>query len=126
MDFLLGHLEEVKDRNDVYPEEHFKINVELGWAKLNEYHTLLNDTFTYITALALCPAFRWTWIEKHWADTPKWIALAKTSVNQLWQKPHNPAELASQTELVGNRIIRHRDSLPTSLNEALNQLTKGA
>lgn len=39
---------------------------------------------------------------------------------------HNPARLASQTKLVRTQITRHRDSSPTPVNEALNQLAKGA
>lgn len=42
------------------------------------------------------------------------------------QTPHNPAELASQTELIRSRIARHQDSSPTPINNALNQLAKGA
>jgi hypothetical protein len=40
--------------------------------------------------------------------------------------PRNAAELASQTELIQSRIMRHQNSSPTPINEALNQFLKGA
>lgn len=40
--------------------------------------------------------------------------------------PHNPVELACQTELVKKQITRHLDSSPTPIKDALDQLSKGA
>jgi hypothetical protein len=40
--------------------------------------------------------------------------------------PQNPDELKSQTKHIQSRIVRHQNSSPTSINEAVNQLAKGA
>ena len=49
-------------------------------------------------------------------EEPNWIA----------KTPQNAAELEFQTTHLKNRIVRHQDSSPTSINEAFNQLVKGA
>jgi hypothetical protein len=48
--------------------------------------------------------------------------------NEPWQPktPHTAAELSSQNNFIKTRLARHQDSSPSSINEALNQLTKGA
>jgi hypothetical protein len=40
--------------------------------------------------------------------------------------PQNLMELESQSVYIRNRVVRHQDSSPGSINEALSQLTKGA
>ena len=40
--------------------------------------------------------------------------------------PQNATELQNQTAHLKNRIVRHQDSSPTSINEAFDQLVKGA
>jgi hypothetical protein len=40
--------------------------------------------------------------------------------------PQNATELERQTEHLKNRIVRHQDSSPTPINEAFDQLVKGA
>ena len=48
--------------------------------------------------------------------------------NEPWQPktPQTVAELTSQNDFIKSRLARHHDSSPSSINEALNQLTKGA
>jgi hypothetical protein len=46
--------------------------------------------------------------------------------NWVSQTPQNPNELQSQTRHIQSRIARHQNSSPTSINEALGQLSKGA
>ena len=47
---------------------------------------------------------------------------------QSWtsKTPQNAEELGSQTAHLRNRIVRHQDSSPTSINEALDHLVKGS
>jgi hypothetical protein len=40
--------------------------------------------------------------------------------------PGNPAELASQTELIKDKVARHQNSSPTPINDAVDQFLKGA
>jgi hypothetical protein len=48
--------------------------------------------------------------------------------NIVWasKTPSNVTELTSQNALIQVRIANHQNSSPTAINEALNQLTKGA
>jgi hypothetical protein len=40
--------------------------------------------------------------------------------------PQNATELECQTTHLKNRVVKHQDSSPTSINEAFDQLVKGA
>ncbi|KAI8406084.1 hypothetical protein FOFC_13552 [Fusarium oxysporum] len=63
-EFLLEVLEDYKQLASEIPDaEHFRINVNLGWEKLNKYYSRLDETPIYYTALALHPAFRWGYFE---------------------------------------------------------------
>ena len=42
------------------------------------------------------------------------------------QTPHNPIEIASQSQYVRDRMARHQGSSPTPILEAIDQFTKGA
>lgn len=46
----------------------------------------------------------------------------------IWESktPGDPAELASQTELIKDKITRHQNSSPTPINNAVDQFLKGA
>jgi multidrug efflux pump subunit AcrA (membrane-fusion protein) len=50
------------------------------------------------------------------------------SQNEPWcpKTPQTAAELSSQNNFIKAQITQHHDSSPTSINMALNQLTKGA
>src|SRR5580704_2618045 len=47
-------------------------------------------------------------------------------INWVSKTPQNSNELKSQTEHIQSRIVRHQDSSPTSIIEALSQFAKGA
>ncbi|KAM3537964.1 hypothetical protein ARSEF1564_009127 [Beauveria bassiana] len=85
-EFLLEALEGYKQLAYGIPDpEHFRINVNLGWEKLNKYYRLLDDTPIYCTALALHPAFRWGYFETEWQDRPDWVKKAKQMVREVWE-----------------------------------------
>jgi DDE superfamily endonuclease len=46
--------------------------------------------------------------------------------NWIPKTPQNPDELKNQTKHIQSRLERHQNSSPTSINEALGQLAKGA
>ena len=55
-EFLLAELEKAKAMINQYPEpEHFKVTINLGWKKLDEYYTKLDETPISCTSLALTP-----------------------------------------------------------------------
>ena len=83
-EFLLEVLEEYKQLASGIPDpEHFRININLGWEKLNKYYGLLDETPIYCTALALHPAFRWGYFETEWKDHPDWVVKAKQMVREV-------------------------------------------
>jgi hypothetical protein len=65
-------------------EHHLSTNIRLGWQKLNEYYTRLDDNSIYVAAVVLHPRMKWSYLEKRWQERPNWLVAAKTSFNQLW------------------------------------------
>jgi hypothetical protein len=52
-----------------YPDpEHFKVNINLCWKKLDRYYSRLDETPVYYAAITLHPAYRWGYFEDVWAD----------------------------------------------------------
>ncbi|KAM3465173.1 hypothetical protein MY5147_009348 [Beauveria neobassiana] len=72
-----------------YPDlEHFKININLDWDKLNEYYTKLNETPVYYASAILNPVSRWEYFENTWTDVAQRPRLqkAKEMVRELWEE----------------------------------------
>jgi hypothetical protein len=67
------------------PDEDLKLNIQLGWQKLNEYYTKLGDTEVYVAAVALRPQLRLTKIKQLWADRVDdgWICRAEQQLHDL-------------------------------------------
>lgn len=90
-EFLMERLEEWKATAENYPDpEHFKVNINLGWDKLNEYYTKLDETPVYYAAAILNPVSRWGYFENTWTDTAQrpWLAEAKRMVRRLWEEEY--------------------------------------
>ncbi|OBS15373.1 hypothetical protein FPOA_13814 [Fusarium poae] len=84
-------------------DEDLKLNIQLGWQKLNEYYTKIDDTEVYVAAVALHPQLRLTKIKQLWADRVDdgWICRAEQQLHDLWrqyrdlplpEQPHPEAE----------------------------------
>ncbi|KJZ68671.1 hypothetical protein HIM_11943 [Hirsutella minnesotensis 3608] len=85
-EFVLEALEEYKLRvADIPDSEHFRININLGWEKLNKYYCRLDETPIYYAALALHPAFRWGYFENEWKGNAEWVKTAKQMVREVWE-----------------------------------------
>jgi hypothetical protein len=90
-EFLMDSLEEWKATAEKYPDpEHFKININLGWAKLNEYYTRLDETSAYYASAILNPVSRWGYFENTWTDEAQlpWLQAAKAMVRALWDEEY--------------------------------------
>lgn len=74
--------------------EHLRININLGWEKLDKYYRLLDETPIYCTALALHPAFRWGYFENEWKDHPDWVVKAKQTVREVWETQYRRLRIA--------------------------------
>jgi hypothetical protein len=94
-EFLLGKLEMAKALIKDYPEpEHFAVNVNLGWAKLDKYYRYLKESPVYYAATALNPALRWGYFEDVWKEEhPDWIDEARELVQSLWVSEYRELQL---------------------------------
>ena len=97
-EFLLEQLERFKDIAKDFPDpEHFRININLGWQKLNEYYEILSETPIYYAGLALHPAYRWKWFERNWNYHSEWIDEAKRIVHDVWRFEYREATLPGES-----------------------------
>ncbi|KAJ6439221.1 restless-like transposase [Purpureocillium lavendulum] len=105
-EYLLSKLEEAKEKMDHYAEpEHFRVNVQLAWEKLNEYYDKLDDTPMYYASLAFHPAFGWNVIEREWETRPEWVQNAKKMVKQVWDDSYSKLEVANTS---GEPVAKRR------------------
>jgi hypothetical protein len=96
-EFLLAELEKAKAIVDQYPEsEHFSVNINLGWKKLDEYYNKLDETPIYYASLALHPAYRWGYFETVWSGRPTWVSNAKDLVQATWDREYKNLDLAME------------------------------
>ncbi|KAI8411680.1 hypothetical protein FOFC_08274 [Fusarium oxysporum] len=93
-EFLLDKLEDYKTMAERFPDaEHFRININLGWQKLDKYYQLLSETPIYYAGLALHPAYRWKWFDRKWAGNPEWNRQAKRIVHDVWHYEYRETRL---------------------------------
>ena len=94
-EFLLEVLEDYKQLASEIPDaKHFRININLGWEKLNKYYSRLDETPIYYTALALHPAFRWGYFENEWKENAEWVTKAKQMVREVWEREYRHLQIA--------------------------------
>ena len=92
-DWLLRVFKEKKDRvaeaiiedypNQEAMEDHFMINMNAAWAKLNDYYLKLDDTPVYYAAVLLHPHFK-RFCQNAWKDRPDWIISGDAAFQTLW------------------------------------------
>ena len=99
-EFLLAHFERLAEHYKHDPDEDLRLNIQLGWQKLDEYYKKLDDTEVYVAAVALHPKYRLAKIKQMWADREEdgWPATAERQLHDLWQNyksrqlPEQPSE----------------------------------
>ena len=67
MDFLLSHLEAAKTKETYTNAVHYRISVNLGWIKLDQYYAKTDANPAYIMAVFPHPHYRQHWFEAHWS-----------------------------------------------------------
>jgi len=100
-EFLMERLEEWKAAAENYPDpEHFRININLGWDKLNEYYTKLDETPAYYASAILNPASRWGYFKNTWTDKAQlpWLQEAKRMVKTLWEEEYKSLPNVSNSD----------------------------
>ncbi|KAL1581732.1 hypothetical protein WHR41_09424 [Cladosporium halotolerans] len=88
-------------------EHHFSTNINLGWQKLDEYYTKLDQWPIFCAAVVLHPGQKWRWFED-WAGRQEWINQARVSIEQLWRcyrsegtpddRPNSPKAVSEQVD----------------------------
>jgi hypothetical protein len=112
-EFLLSKLERYKEMAMDFPDpEQFRIGINMAWAKLEKYYTMLDETPIYYTAVALHWAYRWGWFEHAWAHNPDWIRSARRMVQQVWDEMYRDLDIviSSNDEPVAKRQKRYYDA----------------
>jgi len=114
-EYLLDHLEQVKERYTDWPEPHLRWCVEFGWQKAKEYYELLDRSPVYVAAVVLHPKRKWQWIDEEWKDKLNWCTEARAALKKLWSQyrdttvdspPPRP-----EKELTGLAAWRNRHTL---------------
>jgi hypothetical protein len=87
----------LQQRLDDLPNDsrhYFRVSVNNGWKKLNEYYTKLGATPLYSAAVILHPALGFRWLETQWATSEQlpWLHEAKEGLRQYWQRWYQAAD----------------------------------
>jgi len=107
-EFLLAQLEKWKKTAERYPDpEHFKININLAWKKLEEYYMKLDDTPLYYAAVVLHPQMKWEWFEWYWRHRPDWIQTARQKVQELWENEYKNRPIPENGPVLKRRKVYH-------------------
>ncbi|KAM4067718.1 restless-like transposase [Hirsutella rhossiliensis] len=81
-EFLMDRLEEWKAVAEKFPDpEHLKANINLGWDKLNDYYTKLDETPAYYASAILNPVSR-----------------GKRMVRKLWEEEYKSLPIPSMPD----------------------------
>jgi hypothetical protein len=72
----------------VETRRHFAEAINNGWAKLNEYYTLMDDSPAYAASVVLNPSHHWQYIEHKWTGerARTWLRDTKTSVKKFYNE----------------------------------------
>lgn len=79
MDYILSHLEGIKDRLTNTDSVTWRASVMLGWQKLDQYSTKTDLNPANIAAVFLHPCFKKAWFVKHWHEDDVDDALLTTT-----------------------------------------------
>ena len=64
-------------------EDHYKINLNNGWKKLQKYYNKLDDSPVWYAATILNPCTK-RYCKKAWKDQPQWLVKCDTAFQKLW------------------------------------------
>lgn len=87
MDFMLAQFEAGKAANRDDPMMSPMFNS--GWAKLDKYYCLTDESPAYVAAIVLHPSHKWHYVQENWRKD--WVEPAKALVDALWSE-YRPIE----------------------------------
>ena len=97
-------------------EDHFSINVDLAWQKLNQYYSKLDNSPVYVATVVLHPCHKWRWLEKRWKERPDWLVNARQAFTKLlnqyryYEPPEDLYSPAKRQRTAPNVIIDRESS----------------
>ncbi len=97
MDFILEQFELGKEQ--FKGDKTMAAMYNSGWAKMEKYYNLTEESPAYIAALVLDPNSKWKYVESNWR--PEWVKDAKRIMDTLWEeyKPAIPSSSVSATSI---------------------------
>jgi hypothetical protein len=126
-EFLLAHFERLAEQYRHDPDEDLRLNIQLGWQKLDEYYQKLNDTEVYVAAVALHPRYRLARIKQMWADHEDdgWPARAEEQLRDIWEGykhlplPDSPGRQLPQDDILDEIL---NPATPPSIDEPFDPM----
>lgn len=89
MDFMLAQFEAGKEAHKGDPMMGPMYNS--GWAKLDKYYRLTDESPAYVAAIVLHPSHKWHYIQENWKT--EWVESSKKLLQTLWNE-YRPVEPA--------------------------------
>ncbi|TVY62384.1 putative AC transposase [Fusarium oxysporum f. sp. cubense] len=87
MDFVLAQLE--AGREAAIDDSVMAPMYNSGWAKLDKYYRLTEESPAYVTAIVLHPSHKWHYIQENWRK--EWAESSKKLIETLWNE-YKPVE----------------------------------
>jgi hypothetical protein len=81
-----------------------------GWAKLDKYYTLTEESAAYVAAVVMDPSQKWSHFEEMWAPQPTWLPKHQELIKNVWLRQYNPTvdePEFSKDSLSKNSYVRH-------------------
>ncbi|KAF5705165.1 ribonuclease H [Fusarium mundagurra] len=108
MDFVLAQFEAGKEANVDDPVMAPMYNS--GWAKMDKYYRLTDESPAYVAAIVLHPSHKWHYIQENWKK--EWVESSKELLETLWNeyKPvESPLPLCEVPSATTNEFLNWRN-----------------
>ncbi|OXV05306.1 hypothetical protein Egran_06926, partial [Elaphomyces granulatus] len=89
-----------------------------GWAKMDKYYTLTDESPAYLAAIILNPNFKWQYIQSNWK--PDWLPRARTMMAEFWQSYKLQTSSISTPTLIPEPTQGLGQALASSSNNEFN------
>jgi len=104
MDYVLERFEATKEQ---YKDDAIMAPMlNSGWAKLDKYYHLTDESPAYVAALVLRPGYKWAYVNAQWQ--PGWVTEAKAAMQKLWEDFYKPQGIPSQPPPSPNSTKQNR------------------
>ncbi|TVY74496.1 Zinc finger BED domain-containing protein RICESLEEPER 2 [Fusarium oxysporum f. sp. cubense] len=108
MDFVLAQFEAGKE---AYIDDPIMAPMyNSGWAKLDKYYLLTDESPAYVAAIVLHPSHKWHYIQENWKK--EWVESSKKLMETLWNdyKPvESPLPLCEVPSTTTNEFLNWRN-----------------